>query len=323
MKALRYTSKGLFLDTQAAQPVPRQGEARIRVLLAGICRTDLELTKGYMGFEGILGHEFVGIVDSPGLSWPIGARVVGEINAACGHCSLCRQRLERHCRSRTVLGIYGRDGCMAEWLTLPVENLLAIPDVVSNEAAVFVEPLAAALEIFEQIHIEPTHRICILGDGKLGLITALAMGARHGRDILLIGHHQTKLDLVKDFAVGILENDLSPELQKQWDIVIEATGASQGLQQAMTLVRPRGTIVLKSTMAHAEALDLTPLVIDEVAVVGSRCGRFAPAIRLLAENRIPVERLIEAVYPLHRAEEAWERANAPGAKKVLLDINAE
>ncbi len=321
MKALRFTENRLELDHNYPEPALENGEIAIRVQMAGICRTDLELTKGYMDFEGILGHEFIGIIDSDHAPWPRGTRVVGEINAGCGKCELCRKGLERHCLQRSVLGILNRNGCMAERLALPPENLFMVPDSVTVEEAVFTEPLAAALEIFEQIHVQPTDRICILGDGKLGLLIAFAIACRHSRDTLLIGHHKQKLDVVKGYAKGMLENEIDESMHKQWDVVVEATGSSQGLKQSMALVRPRGTIVLKSTMAHAEALDLTPLVIDEITVVGSRCGRFAPALDLLSTHQIPVERLIEAVYPLERAEEAWSHASKTGAKKVLLQIH--
>ncbi len=318
MKALRCTPDGICLDLDVPVPVTPPGEVLIQVEMAGICRTDLELSKGYMGFSGILGHEFVGKIDSNAADWPSGTRVVGEINAGCGECSLCREGLERHCAKRTVLGITGRDGCMAEWLTLPARNLLPVPDSISSEFAVLTEPLAAALELYEQIQFQPDHRVCIVGDGKLGLLIAMVIAQKHKGKTLLIGRHLKKMKLLHDRMETVLESELSPDRHRRWDIVVEASGTTQGLNLAMNLVRPRGMIALKSTMAHSEALDLTPLVIDEVTVVGSRCGRFQPALSLLAKGVLPLDRLIEAVYPFDKALEAWNRAAGKGAKKVLL-----
>ncbi len=320
MKALRFSSNRLIFDPQADSPTVPPGEQRIRIRLAGICRTDLELTRGYMNYEGVLGHEFVGEIADTDSPWPKGTRVTGEINAGCGECEYCGKGLARHCPNRSTLGILKRDGCMAEWAVLPRENIYPIPPGVPDETAVFVEPLAASLEIFEQIHIQPEQRICVIGDGKLGLLIALVAAHKQDGNTLLIGHHQKNLDRVSDRLDVTLEKDFDASTRKQWDIVIDATGSSQGLNQAMTLARPRGTIVLKSTMAHAEALDLTPLVIDEITLVGSRCGQFPPALRLLERGVLPLERLIEAVYPLEEAEEAWKRASTPGALKVLLRV---
>ena len=264
-------------------------EPVVEVCCTGICRTDLELTRGYMDFKGILGHEFVGRVLSETNSIPQGTRVVGEINAGCGECAMCRKNLQRHCQNRTVLGILNRNGCMAERVSLPEQNLLPVPDTVPDERAVFSEPLAAALEIFEQIHIPPDLRVCIIGDGKLGLLIAMTFAFKHEGETTLIGHHQQKLDVVSDLVQVRMESEISAAEQKQWDIVVEATGNSGGLALAMQLVRPRGVICLKSTMAQAEALDLTPLVIDEIQVVGSRCGQLASALRFLERHPVPVE----------------------------------
>ncbi|MBI1390972.1 MAG: alcohol dehydrogenase catalytic domain-containing protein [bacterium] len=323
MKALICRPPGVEFVENAPEPEINTSESRVRVYWAGICRTDLELTKGYMGFEGILGHEFVGVVDDDASPLPRGARVVGEINAGCGRCEWCASGMERHCPNRTVLGILKRGGCMAERLTLPHENLLPVPKDVPDRVAVFTEPLAAALEIFEQIHIEPIQRVCILGDGKLGLLIAMTFGIRHEGPVVLLGRHHEKLKTVEDLVEVHLENQFDATMNKQWDYVVDATGSSSGLNRAMQLVKPRGTIVLKSTMAHAEALDLTPLVIDEVTVVGSRCGRFAPALEFLARRKPPVERLIDAEFPIEQARAAWDRASARGVKKVLLKVNAE
>lgn len=322
MKALRCTNSRVELITDAPVPQPERGEVLIQVRLAGICRTDLELSKGYMGYQGILGHEFVGEVVSecPGL--PFGTRVVGEINAGCGNCSYCQRGLQRHCPNRSVLGILNRNGCMAEFTVLPPENILSVPENVTDEEAVFTEPLAAALEIFEQIRIEPAHRVCIIGDGKLGMLIAMVMAFKHDGDTLLIGHHPSHLEIVSGGMRTMLEMDVNGKENKQWDIVVEATGSTDGLQRAMMMVKPRGTIVLKSTMAHPQGLDLSPIVIDEITVVGSRCGQFKPALNLLSKKCLPVERLIDGIFPLNDALNAWEAANNRGAKKILLSMNA-
>ena len=320
MKAVRCQPPGIMIQDDAPKPGASTTEICVRVKLAGICRTGLELTRGYMGFTGILGHEFIGVIDDANAPWPKGARVVGEINAGCGECPECKRNMQRHCPNRSVLGILNRSGCMAEWLSLPAENLLRVPDPVSDPQAVFTEPLAAALEIFEQMHIEPTERVCIIGDGKLGLLIAMTFALRHEGASLLIGHHQNKLDLVSDLLQTSVEQEPNSTINRQWDVVVDATGSSAGLRRAMQLVKPRGRIVLKSTMAQAEPIDLTPLVIDEVTVVGSRCGQFAPALAFLERQKPPVERLVEATYPFDQAAAAWEHAQTPGAKKVLLSF---
>ena len=323
MQAILCSPPGIQIQSDLELPAPAAGESLVRVRMAGICRTDLELTRGYMGFSGILGHEFVGEIADSTSPLPQGTRVVGEINAGCGECDWCARGLQRHCPNRSVLGILNRNGCMAEQLSLPHENLLAVPETLDDETAVFVEPVAAALEIYEQLHLLPTDRVCILGDGKLGLLITMVVAHRQEIAPLLIGRHEDKLELVRDRASVSLERSLASDQNGQWDVVIDATGSSQGLQRAMELVRPRGTIVLKSTMANAEAVDLTPVVINEVTVLGSRCGQFAPALQLLTKHDIPVKRLIEKVYPLAQAEVAWQHATQRGAKKVLIQIADE
>jgi threonine dehydrogenase-like Zn-dependent dehydrogenase len=320
MKALVCDPPSVRLEETAQDPIPQPGESLIQILAAGICRTDLELTKGYMGYQGILGHEFVGQIADDVSPWPRGTRVVGEINAGCADCPWCRGGLERHCPNRSVLGILNRNGCMAEYITLPVPNLVPVPDAISNPHATFIEPVAAALEIFEQLHIQPDQRVCVIGDGKLGLLTAMVMGKKQEGEILQIGHHKNKLEKVEDLVNTCLEKDL-PEIEKKsWDVVVEATGKSTGLQLAMQLVKPRGTIVLKSTMANAEALDLTPIVIDEITVLGSRCGQFAPAVSFMEKHRPPLDRLIDGVYPLSDAQQAWDHANQTGVLKILIEM---
>jgi len=321
MRALRYGNRKVWLDENTEKPIPAPGETLIRVRMAGICRTDLEIAKGYMAFDGTLGHEFAGIVDSPSTVFRVGARVVGEINAACGQCDFCRKGWERHCPHRTVLGIFKRNGCLADWCVLPEKNLYPVPDSVPDESAVWTELLAAVLEIFEQVHIEPTQSVCVVGDGKLGLLVSLVLADRQEGHSVLIGHHASKLKIVSDRLETILEPDVPASWNKAWDVVIETSGSTEGLKRAMALVRPRGWIVLKSTPAYAEPLDLTPLVIDEITVIGSRCGRFEPALRRLSRNRLPLQRLVEAVYPFDQVETAWEKASARGALKVLLRIS--
>lgn len=321
MKALLSKPPGAELTNTQPQPVPGTAESLVKVTMAGICRTDLELTKGYMGFEGILGHEFCGIIDDNHSPLPKNTRVVGEINAGCGQCEWCGKGLERHCPNRTVLGIFKRNGCMAEWLALPFQNLYPIPDCISDEQATFIEPVAAVLEIFEQMKIEPMQKVCIIGDGKLGLLSALVFRERHEGEILLIGHHSSKLNRIRNLTDVRKEEEITNAMHKSWDVVVEATGSSKGLFLGMQLVKPRGTIVLKSTMAQAEPLDLTPIVIDEITVMGSRCGRFLPAISLLSKGRIALDRLIDGIYPFEKAEDAWKHAQKRDAMKILIRIS--
>jgi len=316
MKALVFDGT-LHFASDYPRPSPPPGEALVRVLLAGICNTDLEIIKGYMGFRGVLGHEFVGmVVEAPDAAL-VGKRVVGEINAWCGDCPTCRAGRPTHCPHRTTLGIYGRDGAFAEFLTLPQRNLHLVPDGVSNEAAVFVEPLAASLEILEQVHVRPTHRVAVLGDGKLGLLVAQVL-ALTGCDLTVAGHHAAKLAFLA--RKGIATTTRSPE--GQFDVVVECTGQAAGFELARRLVRPRGILVLKSTFAGTQEVALAPLVVDEVTLVGSRCGPFAPALRLLAGGLVDTSSLISAVYPLEEGLEAMERARQRGTLKVLLRTDA-
>ncbi len=319
--------QALYLDGRLSlrdlpRPTPAADEALVRVTLAGICNTDVELARGYMAYRGVPGHEFVGVVEAaPDAAW-IGARVVGEINAFCGECDTCRAGRPTHCPNRTTLGIAGRDGAFAEYLTLPVRNLHRVPDGVSDEQAVFTEPLAAALEILEQIHVRPTDRVVVLGDGKLGLLVAQVLATV--ADVTAIGRHRNKLDILA--RRGIRVSVGGAEVASGADVVVEATGNVDGFRQARRLVRTRGTLVLKSTFAGdlAGLLDgegmnfLSALVVDEIALVGSRCGPFAPALRLLAEGRVDVESLIHARYPLSDALAAFEHAQRSGVLKVLV-----
>lgn len=297
------------------EPEPLPGEALIRTTLAGICNTDLEIVRGYAGFQGVLGHEFVGIVDRAGDPALVGQRVVGEINAACGVCPTCRAGRPTHCPNRTALGIRGRDGVLADSFCLPAHNLYPVPDTISDAEAVFTEPLAAACEILEQIHVHPTDRAVVLGDGKLGLLVAQVL-ALTGCELTAIGHHREKLALLA--ARGIHTQIGDEGLVGRADLVVECTGQAEGFDTARRIVRPRGTLVLKSTYHGLVRVDLSRLVVDEVHVVGSRCGPFGAALRLLAQHLVEVTSLIEAEYPLDQAVTAFEHAGQRGALKVLV-----
>jgi len=301
-------------------PIPDVGigEALIRVHLAGICQTDLELMKGYMGFSGVPGHEFVGTVEKcEGPRW-VGSRVIGEINAGCGSCELCREGMNRHCPHRSVLGILAHDGCMAEWCRLPLVNLHLVPDEMKDEQAVLIEPLSAACEILEQLPITGHEKVVVLGDGRLGILCAWVLSTVAG-DVTLIGHHDHKLKLAQWRGLKTARGPLQDS--READLVIEATGTAAGLTEAITLCRPRGTIVLKSTVAESGDLNLAQIVIDEITVVGSRCGRFHDGMALLeAHPDLPLERLITARYPIEAADRAFTRAAESDALKVVLDL---
>ena len=332
MRALTYHNNTLTLEKNYPRPDLQPGEALIRVLLAGICNTDLEITRGYLAFEGVLGHEFVGIVENvhegPGASRPIyliGKRVVGEINAACrrSDCLYCSQNMPTHCPDRTTLGILNRDGAFAEYLTLPVENLHIVPDNVSDEEAVFVEPLAANFEILEQVHLKPTDSVVILGDGKMGQLAAQVLPLS-GCEVMMVGKHEEKLALAARHGVRtfVLDDPQSFRLEnrRRVDLLVECSGSAQGLELALRLVRSRGTIVLKSTVAAQSTLHLAPIVIDEIRLQGSRCGPFAPALRALSQRRVDVLPLISARYSLDEGLDAFEQAGKKGMLKVLVQV---
>lgn len=286
-----------------------RSEVRVRVLRAGICATDLALVRGYMDFRGTPGHEFVGrALDGP----LAGRRVVGEINAACGVCPRCRAGLARHCPRRTVLGILGRAGAFAEELVLPAENLHAVPDAVGDDAATFVEPLAAAFEIGEQVALADVERALVIGDGRLGLLCAQVL-ASAGPTVLVRGRHPERAALFGD-RVRYEERP-----GDGYDLVVEATGDPRSLALALAAVRPRGTVVLKTTSEERAPLDLAPLVVDEITLVGSRCGPFAPALAALASGAVAVEPLVAARFPLERGPDALAEAARPGVLKVLLE----
>jgi len=313
MKALWLEDRALSLREVAA---PTEGdEALIRVRVSGICGTDLELARGYYPFAGIIGHEFVGdVVESPDPTW-IGARVVGEINVDCGICEACRAGRPTHCENRSVLGITGRDGAHAEYLRLPLGNLHRVPDSVSDDAAVFTEPIAAAVEILQQVHVLPTDRVLLVGAGRLGQLVAqvLALTGAHLRVVAKHDHQKALLE-----ARGIASVAAEDVEARRWDIVVEATGSPSGFDLAARALRPRGTLVLKSTYRGEVTLALAPFVVDEITIVGSRCGPFAPALRLLERGEIDPLPLIAERFPLERAVDAMEAAARPGMMKVLL-----
>ena len=321
MRALVFNNK-LELKQNFEKPTPKENEALIKVKLVGICNTDYEITKGYMGYNGILGHEFVGVVEEINGEDKslLGKRVVGEINLGCKNCDYCAKGLERHCPNRQTLGIFNKDGCFADYVTLPLSNLLEVNEKINDETAVFVEPLAAALEILEQLHIKPYEKVCVLGDGKLGLITALALNASNV-DVTLVGKHQNKLDIAKEQNVKtmLLEN-LKQDDNKSFDVVVEATGRVSGFETSLSLVKPRGVLVLKSTIATGKELNLAPIVIDEITVLGSRCGQFAPALRLMEKNVIDFSKLVSAKLSFDDAILGFEKNKEKNTIKILLEM---
>jgi threonine dehydrogenase-like Zn-dependent dehydrogenase len=314
MLSVVYDGASLRLAEQPV-PVPGRSEARIRTTLVGICNTDLEILRGYAAFSGILGHEFVGIVERAKDRALVGRRVVGEINLPCGECEMCVRGLREHCVRRRVLGIRGRDGALAEYLCLPERNLHLVPDHVQDDAAVFVEPLAAACKILEQVHIRPDSHVVVLGDGKLGLLVAQVL-ALTGAPLTVIGRHPDKLAILSGRGITTMLED--PDHCPSADVAVECTGRPEGYHAALRIVRPGGTLVLKSTYhGHVQA-DLSRIVVDEISVVGSRCGPFAAALRLLEQGLVDVVPLITARYRLSDGLAALEHAARPGALKVLV-----
>jgi threonine dehydrogenase-like Zn-dependent dehydrogenase len=317
MKALWLENQQLQLRIDAPIPEPQPGEALVRVVCAGICNTDLELLKGYYPYTGILGHEFVGIVEQ-GAEKLIGHRVVGEINAACGECRFCITGQPTHCENRSVLGIVDRNGAFAEYLTLPIKNLHLVPESITTEKATFTEPLAAALEIQQQVQIRPDDRVLVVGDGKLGQLVAQTL-ALTGCDLLVVGRHQEKLaNLAKR---GIKTNFVEAVAERAFDLSVECTGNAEGFAIARRAIRPRGTLVLKSTYSGQLTFDASSLVVDEITLIGSRCGSFPPALELLATGQVDVEPLIQARYPLAAGLAAFDHAQQRGVLKVLLEMS--
>lgn len=317
MKAVVF-DKELKLVNDYKMPEPKAGEALVRIKMAGICNTDYEITKGYMGYKGILGHEFVGVVESVNDEDKslVGKRVVGEINSGCGECEFCKKGLERHCPNRQTLGIWQKDGCFAEYQTLPLKCLLEVPDSISDEEATMTEPLAAACEILEQLHIRPDMRVLVLGDGKLGLNIALALNSSN-IDITHVGKHQNKLLISKNQGVKVVELK-NLEIKKEWDVVVEATGNINGFETALSLIKPRGVLVLKSTIASGKEFNFAPIVIDEITVLGSRCGQFKPAIRMLEQKKVDLKPLITNIFSVDDAIKAFEENKSKESIKVLL-----
>lgn len=316
MKALVFDKTLAFRD-DLEKPVPGPGEALVRVTYAGICATDIEMTKGYMGFTGVPGHEFVGVIEEAADDRLEGRRVVGEINLGCGRCEYCKHRMENHCPARKVLGIKDKDGAFAEYLTMPFKNLRPLPDSISDEEAVFIEPLAAAFEVLEQVKVNEYTRACVLGDGRLGQLVAQAL-ATTDCSLLVVGRHEEKLALLK--SRGIPTRTGIEGLERQLDLVIDCTGRADGLSAALGLVRPTGTVVMKTTVAERPGADLNRVVIDEVTLMGSRCGPFAPAMQALEENRVDVRGLVSKVFPLEEGVEALSWASRSGVLKVLLKV---
>jgi threonine dehydrogenase-like Zn-dependent dehydrogenase len=327
MRALLVGDGQLTFVADYPRPDPPLGEALIRVTRAGICNTDLEIVKGYFSFRGVLGHEFVGVVEAlnplPGQTSHIqvGDRVVGEIN--CVPCDSPARTASERAQSpdRTTLGIAGRDGAFADYTTLPIVNLHRVPDHVSDDEAVFVEPLAAACQVLEQVHIRPTDRVGVLGDGKLGLLCAQVIAAGAPCDLTVIGKHANKLDLARRWGLRAAYIDEAP--LRTFDVVVECTGSPTGFEHARQLLRPRGTLVLKSTYYGLPQVNLAMVVVDEITLVGSRCGPFEVALRLLAQRRVDVGSLVHARYPLAQGCAAFERAQCAGVLKVLLTMDGE
>jgi threonine dehydrogenase-like Zn-dependent dehydrogenase len=310
MRALWLEDRHLRLRDDVPKP-DRDGEVIVRVLLAGICNTDIELTRGYYPFAGVPGHEFVGALED-------GRRVVGEINAPCHSCEACHAGRPTHCENRSVLGIIQRDGAFAEYLSLPAENLHVVPDEVPTEEAVFTEPLAAALEIQEQVSVTPEDRVLIVGDGKLGQLIAQTL-ALTGCRLTVVGHHRDKLELLE--RRGIQTSAVAGTLARgRFDIAVDCTGSAAGFEIARNALRPRGTLVMKSTYAGNLTINASSLVVDEITLVGSRCGPFAPALRLLGSRAVDVQPMIHATFDLDDAITAFEQAQRPGALKVLIRV---
>lgn len=315
MRAVELRGSEIQFRSDYAAPEPADGEVSVRVLKAGICETDLQLVKGYMGFHGILGHEFVGVPESGKFA---GCRVVSEINCPCDQCAVCRAGRPRHCPHRTVVGILNRNGAFADLMSVPEKCLHVVPDHVPDQYAVFVEPVAAACRILEQQLVQPTDSVLILGAGRLGNLCAQVLRPAC-RQLLVVGKHAWKLSRVAECAIDAEElNEFQP--QPQWDVVIDCTGSASGMETAMQCVRACGIIVLKTTIAAEQSLHLAPVVIDETRIVGSRCGPFEPALELIAEERLQLAPLISATYDIESAVEAFQVSARSDVLKVQLNI---
>jgi threonine dehydrogenase-like Zn-dependent dehydrogenase len=317
MRALTFDQK-LTYQSRWPDPAEPEGDTLVRVKQAGVCSTDLEICKGYMGFTGILGHEFVGEVVASPDKHLAGQRVVGEINIVCGRCDLCLSGLSNHCRNRSVLGIRNHPGAFADFLRLPAVNLHVLPAAVDDDQAVFVEPLAAAFQVLKQIKLDGRKWVTVLGDGRLGLLVAQVL-RNAGCPVRVVGRHPQKLALCEKWSIrSRLLGDIVPRHDQ--DVVVDCTGSAEGFETAMAMVRPRGTIVLKSTVAGGKALNLAPLVIDEISVIGSRCGPFREAIAALSEKSVDVISLMTRRMKLEQGVEALQLAGRPGVLKVILTL---
>jgi len=321
MRALYYDgANGVRLERDYPEPPITPGEAVIRPLLVGICNTDLELAGGYMGYSGVLGHEFVGIVESCADPALAGARVVGEINCPCGACSLCLGGKGNHCPQRSVLGIMGRDGVFADIFTLPADNLWVVPDTVTDTQAVFTEPLAAAFEITNQATIGTGQKVAILGDGKLGLLTGQVISLT-GCDLVAVGRHPEKLAILARRGITTALDREMAAMRSSFDVVVDATGSAEGFALAARLVEPCGTIVLKTTTASPAGLDPNRVVIDELTIVGSRCGPFDKALDALEKRLVDVEPMVSDIFRFDCGVEAMRRASEGAVLKVLMDFD--
>ncbi|MGB8412102.1 MAG: alcohol dehydrogenase catalytic domain-containing protein [Candidatus Binatus sp.] len=313
MRALVF-DRNLEFRGDYPDPVAAPGESIVAVGVAGICGTDLEIARGYMQYRGVPGHEFAGrVVESQNPAFR-GKRVVGEINAGCGRCAMCSAGLARHCPNRTVLGILGRDGAFAEFLRLPDANLNPIPDSMPDDVAVFVEPVAAAYEIFEQVHLSRNQTIAVIGDGRLGAIVALALKAEKYQP-KVAGHHREKLARLAELGLETAEEF---SVRDKFEVVIDCSGSGSGFRRAVELVRPRGKIILKSTAAAAAEINLASIVVNEISVIGSRCGRFEPALDALAAEKIDPRPLIDGIFALDDGLKGFEAAKNPLNFKILL-----
>jgi len=318
MKALLFDGQTRLVEDYP-RPQRAEGEALVRVIKAGVCNTDLEIINGYMEFRGVPGHEFVGVVEEAGDGRLVGQRVVGEINCPCRRCELCRAGKGRHCPERTVLGIQGRDGAFAQYLALPEANLHVVPDEVSDDDAVFVEPLAAAFRILEQVAVSDDDTAVVLGDGKLGLLAAQVMHTKTDR-VVLVGKHEEKLGIAAEFGIETCLGSQSRAIKAR--IVVDCTGSRDGLQQAIDMAAPEGTVVIKSTVAEESCLAVAPVVVDEITLVGSRCGPFAPALEALRTGKVAVQPLISAMFDLDSGAEALAAAGRDDALKVIIAVSS-
>lgn len=306
-------NKELHVQT-VPQPTPNLGEALLKIRYAGICNTDMELVRGYKGFCGILGHEFVADVIAGSDEW-LGKRVVGEINIACGECDFCLRDIPSQCRNRVAIGIHGHDGAFAEYMTLPEKNLYLVPNSISDKQAVFTEPLAAACQVLESVHISPHDKVIVIGAGKLGLLCAQVIKLI-GADLSVIVRHQKQRELLQKWGIPAVNRDELPDSMAQ--VVVDCTGVAEGFAESLSLVEARGTILLKSTYEGLPQADLTRIAVEEIRVIGSRCGSFKSALSLMSNGLVDVKSMIDAEYSLKDGLQAFDYARQKGMLKVLL-----